>query len=71
MLNEMAAFPSLARGDPLEPMDGMCPGFDKWKAENDCQVEKDFEAFSDLFPLPRKSRREMPSFQGYRGSGQI
>jgi len=43
MLNEMAAFLSLARGDPLEPMDGMCPGFDKWKAENDCQVEKDFQ----------------------------
>lgn len=40
MLNEMGAFMSLARADPLKPMEGMCPGFDKWKAEKDCQVKK-------------------------------
>jgi len=29
---------SLARDDRLKPMEGMCPGFDKWKAEQDSQV---------------------------------
>jgi hypothetical protein len=40
MLNEMGAFMSLARDDPLKPMEGMCPGFEKWKAEKNCQVKK-------------------------------
>ena len=40
MLNEMGAFMALARDDPLKPMEGMCPGFERWKAEKDCQVKK-------------------------------
>jgi len=31
MLNEMGAFMSLARGDPLEPMEGLATGFEQWK----------------------------------------
>jgi len=33
MLNEMGAFMSLARGDPLKPTNGMAKGFNKWKEQ--------------------------------------
>ncbi|PMD41230.1 hypothetical protein L207DRAFT_623420 [Hyaloscypha variabilis F] len=35
MLNEMGAFMSRARGDPLLPMEGLALGFDEWKKEQD------------------------------------
>jgi hypothetical protein len=35
MLNEMGAFMSLARGDPLKPIKGIARGFEKWKVEQD------------------------------------
>jgi hypothetical protein len=40
MLNEMGAFMSLARGDPLKPMIGLARGFEKWKAEQDAKSRR-------------------------------
>jgi hypothetical protein len=40
MLNEMGAFMSLARGDPLKPMLGLARGFDRWKAEQDTKLPR-------------------------------
>ncbi|KAE9373781.1 hypothetical protein N431DRAFT_466050 [Stipitochalara longipes BDJ] len=49
MLNEMGAFMSLARGDPLEPMEGLAPGYENWKKEQD--------AAHGLRRLPRKCKK--------------
>jgi hypothetical protein len=40
MLNEMGAFMSLARGDPLNPAEFMGEGFDKWKREQVANLYK-------------------------------
>lgn len=40
MLNEICAFMSLVRGDPLKPMEGLAPRFGKWEAEQDSDVRR-------------------------------
>jgi len=48
MLNEMGAFMSLAREDPLPPMDGLAEGFEQWKLKQ-----------ADELMSPRRSPRKL------------